>query len=105
MNTVFQRIARRGNKAMEESNRIGKDRDVFKKIRDTKGTLYSFGYMFSLSPLPLAFLLFSAICKASSGNHFYLLAFLFLEYGLGHHLLYNVTNFHPYFFRHSVHQI
>ena len=38
MNTVFQRIARRGNKAMEESNRMGKNRDVFKKIRDTKGT-------------------------------------------------------------------
>ena len=38
MNTVFQRIARRGNKAVEESKRIGKDRDVFKKIRDTKGT-------------------------------------------------------------------
>ena len=36
MNTVFQRIARRGNKAVEESKRIGKDRDVFKKIRDTK---------------------------------------------------------------------
>ena len=38
LNPESQRIARRGNKAMEESNRIGKDRDVFKKIRDTKGT-------------------------------------------------------------------
>ena len=42
----FQRIARRGKKAffsdqckeMEENNRMGKTRDLFKKIRDTKGT-------------------------------------------------------------------
>ena len=46
MNAEFQRIARRDKKAflsdqckeMEESNRMGKTRDVFKKIRDTKGT-------------------------------------------------------------------
>ena len=42
----FQRIARRDKKAflsdqckeIEENNRMGKTRDIFKKIRDTKGT-------------------------------------------------------------------
>ena len=46
MNAEFQRIAKKGNKAffsdqckeMEEKNRMGKTRDLFKKIRDTKGT-------------------------------------------------------------------
>ena len=46
MNTEFQRIARRDKKAflsdqckeIEENNRMGKTRDLFKKIRDTKGT-------------------------------------------------------------------
>ena len=46
MNTEFQRIARRDKKAflsnqckeIEENNRMGKTRDFFKKIRDTKGT-------------------------------------------------------------------
>ena len=46
LNAEFQRIARRDKKAflgdqckeIEESNRIGKTRDLFKKIRDTKGT-------------------------------------------------------------------
>ena len=46
LNSEFQRIARRGKKAflsdqckeIEENNRIGKSRDLFKKIRDTKGT-------------------------------------------------------------------
>ena len=45
MNTEFQRIAKRDKKAflsdqckeMEENNRMGKTRDLFKKIRDTKG--------------------------------------------------------------------
>ena len=45
---MFQRIARRGNKAflseqckeIEENNRRGKTRDIFKKIRDTKGTFH-----------------------------------------------------------------
>ena len=44
MNAEFQRIARRDNKTflteqskeIEESNRMGKTRDLFKKIRDTK---------------------------------------------------------------------
>ena len=46
LNTGFQRIARRVKKAflseqwneIEENNRTGKTRDLFKKIRDTKGT-------------------------------------------------------------------
>ena len=46
MNAEFQRIARRGKKAflsdqckeIEENNRMGKTRDLFKKIRDSKGT-------------------------------------------------------------------
>ena len=46
LNTEFQRIARRAKKAflsdqckeIEENNRMGKTRDFFKKIRDTKGT-------------------------------------------------------------------
>ena len=46
----------------------------------------------SFSPLPLASLLFSAICKASSDNHF---AFLFLGEGLDPCLLYSVTNLCP----------
>ena len=48
MNAEFQRIARRDKKAflsdqckeIEENNRMGKIRDLFKKIRDIKGTLY-----------------------------------------------------------------
>ena len=47
MNAEFQRIARRDKKAfpsdqckeIEERNRMGKTRDLFKKVRDTKGTL------------------------------------------------------------------
>ena len=46
LNAEFQRIARRDKKAflsdqckeIEENNRMGKSRDLFKKIRDTKGT-------------------------------------------------------------------
>ena len=46
LNAEFQRIARRGKKAflrdqckeIEENNRMGKTRDLFKKIRDIKGT-------------------------------------------------------------------
>ena len=49
MNEEFQRIARRGKKAflsyqckeIEENNRMGKTRDLFKKIRDTKGTFHA----------------------------------------------------------------
>ena len=49
MNAEFQRIARRGKKAflsdqckeIEENNRTGKTRDLFKKIRDTKGTFHA----------------------------------------------------------------
>ena len=56
MNAQFQRIARRDKKAflsdqckeIEENNRMGKTRDHFKKIRDTKGTLH--GVERQLSP-------------------------------------------------------
>ena len=49
LNAEFQRIARRDKKALlrdqcketEENNRMGKTRDLFKKIRDTKGTLHA----------------------------------------------------------------
>ena len=49
LNAEFQRIARRDKKAflsnqckeIEENNRMGKTRDHFKKIRDTKGTLHA----------------------------------------------------------------
>ena len=49
LNAEFQRIARRGKKAFlsdqckerEESNRMGKSRDLFKKIIDTKGTFHA----------------------------------------------------------------
>jgi len=49
MNAEFQRTARRGKKAflsdqckeIEENNRMGKARVLFKKIRDTKGILYA----------------------------------------------------------------
>ena len=47
--STFQRITRRDKKAylsnqfkeIEEKNRMGKTRDLFKKIRDTKGTLHA----------------------------------------------------------------
>ena len=48
LNAEFQRIARRPRKAflsdqckeVEENNRMGKPRDLFKKIKDTKGTFH-----------------------------------------------------------------
>ena len=47
--TIFQRTARRDKKTFlseqrketEENNRMGKTRDLFKKIRDTKGTFHA----------------------------------------------------------------
>ena len=49
LNAEFQRIARRDKKAFlsdqsketEENNTIGKTRDIFKKIRDTRGTFHA----------------------------------------------------------------
>ena len=49
LNAKFQRTARRDKKAffrdqckeIEENNRIGKTRDLFKKIQDTKGTFHA----------------------------------------------------------------
>ena len=49
LNAEFQRIARRDKKAflcdqckeIEENNRMGKTRDIFKKIKDTRGTFHA----------------------------------------------------------------
>ena len=48
LNAEFQRIARKDKaflsdqcKEVEENNRVGKTRDLFKKIRDTKGTFHA----------------------------------------------------------------
>ena len=49
MNAEFQKIARRDRKAflsdqceeIEENNRMGKTRDLFMKMRDTKGTFHA----------------------------------------------------------------
>ena len=49
LNAEFQRIARRDKKAflsdqckeIEENNRMGKTRDLFKKVRDAKGTFHA----------------------------------------------------------------
>ena len=49
LNTEFQRVARRDKKAflrdqckeIQENNRMEKTRDLFKKIRDTKGTFHA----------------------------------------------------------------
>ena len=49
LNAEFQRIARRDNKAffsnqckeIDKNNRMGKTRDLFKNIKDTKGTLHA----------------------------------------------------------------
>ena len=49
LNSEFQRLARRDKKAflsdqskeIEENNRMEKTRDIFKKIRDTKGTFHA----------------------------------------------------------------
>ena len=49
MNVEFQKIARRNKKTflsdqckeIEENNRMGKTRDIFKKMRDTKGTFHA----------------------------------------------------------------
>ena len=49
MNADFQRIARRDKKAfisdqgkeIKENNRMGQTRDIFKKIRDSKGTFHA----------------------------------------------------------------
>ena len=57
LNAEFQRIARRDKKAflgdhckeIEENNRMGKTRDLVKKIRDTKGTFHASSVLFSPS--------------------------------------------------------
>ena len=55
----------------------------------------AFKWVFSFSPLLFTSLLFSAICKASSDNHFAILHFFLGGVGFDHHLRYNVTNLSP----------
>ena len=58
LNADFQRIARRDKKAflsdqckqIEENNRMGKTRDLFKKIRDTKGTFHAKSILKEINP-------------------------------------------------------
>ena len=72
LNAEFQRIARRDKKAcisnqckeIEENNRMGKTKDLFKKIRDTKGTFH--GKMGSIKKIKLGhsfFPPFQFVCK------------------------------------------
>ena len=72
LNAEFQRIARRNRKAIlsdqckeiEENNRMGKTGDLFKKIRDTKGTFH--GNMGSIKKIKLGhsfFPPFQFVCK------------------------------------------
>ena len=60
--------------------------------------IYIFPFLFACHVSP-----FVSYCKASSD--ICLVAFLFWGDGFCHHLLYNVTNFGPLFFRHFVYQI
>ena len=61
MDAEFQRLARRDKKdflsgqckEIEENNRMGKTRDLFKKIRDTKGTFHA--KMGTIKDRPLGF--------------------------------------------------
>ena len=66
MNAEFQGIAKRDKKAflgdqckeIEENNRMGKTRDLFKKIRDTKGTFHAKMNIYvgkSIPPPPIIF--------------------------------------------------
>ena len=58
LNAEFQRIARRDKKAflsdqckeIEENNTMGKTRDLFKKIRDTKGTFHAKSILKEINP-------------------------------------------------------
>ena len=66
MNAEFQRIARRDKKAflsdqckeIKENNRMGKTRDLFKKIRDTKKTVHTKMGSIKDRNVPLVSLLF-----------------------------------------------
>ena len=72
LNAEFQRIVRRDEKAffsdqckeIEENNRMGKTRDVFKKIRDTKETFHASSVQ-SLSHVRLFVSPWTAACQAS----------------------------------------
>ena len=81
LNAEFQRIARRGKKAF------------LSLLVYLWNSAFSWVYL-SLSHFPFSSLLSSAICKASSDNHFAFLHFFF--FGMVFHcLLYTVANLHP----------
>ena len=74
LNAAFQKIAKRDKKdflcdqckEIEENNRMGKTRDLFKKIRDTKGTFLA--KMGSIKDRNGMDLCFPALCKFMSLN-------------------------------------
>ena len=68
------------------------------------GTLHSDGNIFPLLHC-LSLLFCSQVFVRSHQTTILSFAFLFLGDGSDHHLLYNVINLHPEFFRHSVYQI
>ena len=75
LNVEFQRVARRDKNAflsdqykeIEENNTMGKTRDLFKKIRDTKGTFHAkMGSINKGVHMSLSFVV-SSLCMPSSG--------------------------------------
>ena len=113
MNAEFQRIARRDKKAflsdnckeIEENNKMGNTRDLFKKIRDTNGICHAkMGTIKDRNGMDLTeaedikkrWQEYTAELYKKDlhdpDNHF---AFLFLGDGLDHSLFYSVTNLCP----------
>ena len=77
LNAEFQRIARRDKKAflgdqckeIEENNRMGKTRDLFKKIRDTKGTFHAkMGLIKDTNAASKSFQLCQTLCDPTDGS-------------------------------------
>ena len=77
LNAKFQRIARRDKKAffgdqckeIEENNRMGKTRDLFKKIRDTKGTFHAkMGLIKDTNAASKSFQLCQTLCDPTDGS-------------------------------------
>ena len=96
LNAEFQSIARKDEKAffsdqckeIEENNRMGKTRDAFKKIRDTKGTFHASSVQ-SLSHVWLFVSLWTAACQASMSttNSRSLLKLMSIEFVMPSHPL------------------
>ena len=77
LNAEFQRIARRDKKAflgdqckeIEENNRMGKTRDLFKKIKDTKGTFHAkMGLIKDTNAASKSFQLCQTLCDPTDGS-------------------------------------